>query len=373
MMTEDKRKQSIDSSYILPAVAGGAVLASLGSSLPYILSALTGVYQADKNYQSTQETNASNSANIAATNASNQAINQSNLDYNWQVTQEQWRRDDTAYQRAVADAEKAGFSPLVAAGVNAGSVTSGLDAPSPLSNEAFRAQAPQLDLSQIVDSMLELGKIEEQKRHNMVLEGQKDIELTQTAEQLQQTNERLKNDLKAQEILGQKQLAEITRMNDLTVQYSIQLAEQSRHNTKSEQLRLLEAESQSFYKRVESIAGRMPYIVVNNESAYNMRFSQRSKAINEVLKRMEKEGVILGSGSSQSNSGSFGISGTVAPSTDVGVNAGGSSSQSKHSYENKTLYWQSELDKIYKAYPIPILVGKDEYPEMKKRNLIHYN
>lgn len=338
-----------------------------------VLNAFTGMYSAYKNYQSVQDTNATNAENVAATNASNQAINQANLDYNWQVTQEQWRRDDTAYQRAVADAEKAGFSPLVAAGVSGGGVTSGLGAPSPIPQEAFRAQAPQIDVSTMVDSLLGIAKLQEEERHNKVVEGQRDIELTQTSEQLAQTNERLKNDARAQQILGEKQLAEITRMNDLTVQYSEQLAEQNRHNTESEQLRLLEAESQSFYRRVESIAGKMPYIIVNNESAYNMRLSQRSKAINEVLKRMEKEGVIIGSGKTDSYSGSGGVSGSVASGVNVGVNASGSQSHGEHSYENKSLYWQTELDKVYKAYPIPILINKHEFPEMKRRNMIKYN
>ena len=43
---------------------------------------------------------------------SQKQTNQSNLDYAKAMTEKQWERDDTSYQRAVADATAAGFSPL---------------------------------------------------------------------------------------------------------------------------------------------------------------------------------------------------------------------------------------------------------------------
>lgn len=43
------------------------------------------------------------------------------LEYNKQLNKKIFQREDTAYQRAKADAKAAGFSPLVAAGVSAGS------------------------------------------------------------------------------------------------------------------------------------------------------------------------------------------------------------------------------------------------------------
>lgn len=47
---------------------------------------------------------------------SNEVINKQNMDYAREMTLAQWERDDTAYQRAVADAEAAGLSPLAISG-----------------------------------------------------------------------------------------------------------------------------------------------------------------------------------------------------------------------------------------------------------------
>lgn len=49
-----------------------------------------------------------------------EAINEANLEYQREYNQQIFEREDTAYQRAVADAQAAGLSPLVAAGVSAG-------------------------------------------------------------------------------------------------------------------------------------------------------------------------------------------------------------------------------------------------------------
>ena len=90
--------------------------------------------------------NAVNSKKTSETNKTNKDINQSNLDYNAAMTQQQWERDDTMYQRQVSDLEKAGLSPLAATGGYQNS--SALGAPSPIA-----MQAPQVDVNSLIQSI----------------------------------------------------------------------------------------------------------------------------------------------------------------------------------------------------------------------------
>lgn len=82
-----------------------------------------------------------------------QAINDQNLDFSKSMTQAQWERDDNAYQRAVADLEKAGLSPLAMSGPspNTPAVTSG-----PMES-TMQYQAPQLDFNSLAQSLSALG------------------------------------------------------------------------------------------------------------------------------------------------------------------------------------------------------------------------
>lgn len=76
--------------------------------------------------------------------ASQAKTNIMNLDYAKAMTEKQWERDDETYQRSVADAQKAGFSPLAV--LDGGLSPNG----SPL---AFQGQAPQLDINGILNSL----------------------------------------------------------------------------------------------------------------------------------------------------------------------------------------------------------------------------
>lgn len=75
---------------------------------------------------------------VGSTISSNTAkeIAQANLDYQKEYNQQVFEREDTAYQRAVADAQAAGLSPLVAAGVSAGQSGGVASAPQYNSDEA---------------------------------------------------------------------------------------------------------------------------------------------------------------------------------------------------------------------------------------------
>lgn len=69
-------------------------------------------------------------------------INNQNVAYAKELNQQIFEREDTAYQRAVADATAAGFSPLVAAGTSAGQSGGTVSAPqADISQAQYAAQA----------------------------------------------------------------------------------------------------------------------------------------------------------------------------------------------------------------------------------------
>lgn len=72
-------------------------------------------------------------------------MNQINLDYAKAMTEKQWERDDTTYQRSVADAIAAGFSPLAV--LDGGLSPNG----SPL---GYQGQAPQFDINGVLNAAL---------------------------------------------------------------------------------------------------------------------------------------------------------------------------------------------------------------------------
>lgn len=127
-----------------------------------VAAAVSGIISAVSNYNSTTETNQSNIENQNALN------------------KEAWARDDTSFQRAVADARKAGLSPLVAA-ENAGFNTAPV---------MSTANAPQMDLSSIIGGLSSAANIynEENKTQK-----QKDIIKKPNSRQTNSSNCRQKH------------------------------------------------------------------------------------------------------------------------------------------------------------------------------------
>lgn len=80
---------------------------------------------------------------------SQKQTNDENRDYADTMTTAQWERDDTSFQRQVADAKAAGLSPLAVTGY----------APSSAPVTAM-AQAPQMDLSSLIGAVSSMGNYE---------------------------------------------------------------------------------------------------------------------------------------------------------------------------------------------------------------------
>lgn len=103
--------------------------------------------------------------NSAWNRQSQENMNTQNLDYAKAMTEKQWERDDSTYQRSVADATAAGFSPLAV--LDGGLSPNG----SPL---GYQGQAPQFDLnsalqafSQASNKLFESNESHKDKMHEL--------------------------------------------------------------------------------------------------------------------------------------------------------------------------------------------------------------
>lgn len=115
-----------------------------------------------------------------------------------QLLQAQQQREDTSYQRSVADAMAAGLSPLAVAQLDgsAGSVITSqgaTSAPNVQQPASWTAQAPQMDVSSLVASVASASNLAETIRHNKATEANasreldlKSNELTTQAQQFDQ-------------------------------------------------------------------------------------------------------------------------------------------------------------------------------------------
>ncbi len=107
------------------------------------------------NRKSQQDTNKSNERNVDKTNALQLDMFNKQMDYTKALQQEEWARQDSAYQRTVDDLVNSGLSPLLASG---GATSSGaiVSAPSAPHLSVAQAIAPQFDTTFISDLTREL-------------------------------------------------------------------------------------------------------------------------------------------------------------------------------------------------------------------------
>ena len=107
------------------------------------------------NRKSQKDTNKSNERNVDKTNALQLDMFNKQMDYTKALQQEEWARQDSAYQRTVDDLVNAGLSPLLASG---GATSSGaiVSTPSAPHLSVAQAIAPQFDTTFISDLTREL-------------------------------------------------------------------------------------------------------------------------------------------------------------------------------------------------------------------------
>lgn len=126
-------------------------LTALGS----VVDGVFGLASSLINRKAQKDTNRSNERNVDKTNALQLDMFNKQMDYTKALQQEEWRRQDSAYQRTVDDLVNAGLSPLLASG---GATSSGavVSTPSAPHLSVAQAIAPQFDTTFISDLTREL-------------------------------------------------------------------------------------------------------------------------------------------------------------------------------------------------------------------------
>lgn len=344
-----------------------------------LIAAVASIVVGAINYYSTKKTNATNETNVQATNEANksnvestnkvnQEINQSQLDYQFAIQQQEWERNDTQYQRQVADLQAAGLSPLAAtSGYGSGTT---LGAPSQHSMqapiaEAFQAIAPQFDGNSLVQSILRTGELGETKRHNVKVEEQKTNELSLESEKIVNAAKALElEDKKLQNQVNQfaltldlqtKQYNEMVRLNTANISYKEREMSVKELQRESEELAM-------FYKQK---TGRddIPIVLCKNDEQYYRALRSRQLAFAKL--EIEFADIKSSKAQSKSKSGGAGVAGGIPGEGNISLNANGSNSISNAESHDRTSLYYTKLAELEKLFPFPIL--SSEWISWKKK------
>lgn len=286
-----------------------------------------------------------NYMNTQNTNEMNQAINDKNLEYNKEMTLKSWERDDNAHQREVADLEAAGLSPL--ASMNGSGVSSPLGAPSPIA-----MQAPQIDLSQMLDGVIASEKLKENIRSNKANEDLRQKEINNTITELELKSRNL--DIQDKDIESQ-----IKYRVSLAKNETLRIEEMTRSNKENERLRgqeidLREAEYQSkkYYEEIKHQAGgeNVPYKVYDNWDDYLSARQTYLDALNEVIDDFVANPTKFAHNVNNHGGGSVG-SGSVGS---FGLNYG----EGESKYTDISDAAKAEWFKFQQKYPVPVFIAK---------------
>ena len=335
-----------------------------------------------------------------------------NLQWNREdaIRNELYGREDTSYQRTVADAKAAGLSPLSvsqlsAAGnpvvsSSAGSGTSSFSPPvSSQMPASYMAQSPAQDIATLVGAVLSQNNLDEMKRHNMATEAQASRELefqtnktnAELLQQAQQFDERLNFD-KSQSQAQTNQFMLTYQQN--ASQFAARLAQDTQFHLDDLKGKALDRalddmhsiNKQNYDSAVDFAKSLdMPYVLkyYTNDDDYNKAMSDlksvmikgNRKVTNDILSNPEKylsvdsashsesqnNGVSAGAGGNNASSNSMStldkgsaktvvdkVSDTLSRGFNVNASAQKGSSQSdSYSLSKSDRALQQEIQKLY--------------------------
>lgn len=283
-----------------------------------------------------------------AVNAKNQKeINEANIAYNKELNATQQAREDTAYQRAVADATSAGLSPLaVTGGASATTVSAPIQ-------QASQAVAPQFDMNSVVDSYLQEQRNTETERANRVAETENARH--NTVAEANDSATIATNRMKAQadidiankqlDVLKQNADTQSQKVINDSQQFAETLAEQKREHTKDYTMKMNEYLAQ----KATQITGHANYKVYHTEYEYNKALEEWTKAYKDYFGKNWRN--ISNDADSASNAfnGGFNAGGS---GVSVGANAGSSDGKST----NRSSRVNQFVKFFYETHPYPMYV-----------------
>ena len=322
------------------------------------------------NYNTTKSTNEANAANVAATNASNVAMNEANnasnermasalnqqnmdifnkqMDYTKAVQQQQYEREDSSYQRTVADLQASGLSPLAMSGTNgAGSVVAQPSAPdlSYATQQAarvqpFRADTPQFDMGSMADVALKSRELDlqeakitnEKERSNLDRQERHDEQVKSLAQNQQQF----------EATLAQNKSIQDSKLAQDAQQFNASLAETVRSNSVDE----TQASQKIMLEKVKGLTNgySTAYRAYDDDLEYNAAMTAWQSGYYKALNKIFSEP----SRTSKSSGGSGG-----AKAFGFGASASGSGAESKDISQEQ----RERMAQWFNSHPVPIYTG----------------
>lgn len=233
-------------------------------------------------------------------------INAQNLQNATELQEKAWERDDNAFQRAVADAEKAGFSPLaVLQGGTSGNTV----------NNPYQAQSPTSDITGLITSLISASQINQKQQEINLNKENSQANTETTKKQLELQEKELNSNLtfknKELEIMAQNQTSQIEQFKKtmaLQTQQLQQAIKQNEHENMKDVSEKTYREYQMFSEQY-GVNPRSQKFTNFNEYCkavenYNDKIIKFNKIIKEELKETYNS---YSKATSASGSGSVGV------------------------------------------------------------------
>lgn len=319
---------------------------------------LTGNYINNKrtneaNIQMQKETNALNKKIADEANALQLNMFNEQMDYTRQVQETEWNRADTQLQRAVADAELAGLSPLTALG--AGSTGQLVSQPSAPSLHTAQMVSPYnnpmnpVDFQSLRDldrAVLDIIKQDRQSSSTEKIEKyRQEHENSRFTAQLRQTSALTNKQLNLENTRESRRLQEQIRQFNATLE---QTKTESNRRFKLEQLDTLKGYALAL---TGNASGAFKH--VSDYKKWEVEFNDWSKKYADESATITADFYSTSKSKSGSGSINFGIPYTPKiPLTNGGISGSGESSDSKS--ESFTEYYKHRMASFFAKNPVPV-------------------
>lgn len=342
-------------------------------------------------------------ANILSTwmtNNANKSINDANLDYNAAVQNKTWEREDSAWQRGVADAKAAGLSPLaLTSGNSAGSI---VGAPSAIPMQSSNAGAL---IAGSAGSLMNSLQLAERRRQFDAKMKQDDehfkANLQRDYDALDRTDANLEKQINAAANERDKDRTQeaqhFTRtLNETIREFNAQYEENKHQFDEQQSQARFDKFQESVVERIKQVTGgKGDFVTYDDPDEYDAAVAKyvrdfenfiemeytvptsTSKSYGESSGTSVSAGFGDGTSSSQSQSGSYnerGYGHSHSLSSMLGLNmsanasSGINSSQSGSYSENNSQYNDALLAKFFMKHPCPVYTGDIKLRESNSRS-----
>ena len=301
----------------------------------------------ERNIQMQREINASNERIARENNALQLNMFNEQMDYTRQVQEQEWNRADSQLQRAVADAELAGLSPLAALG--AGSTGQVVSQPSAPSLHAAQMVSPYANPMNPVDfqslrdldrAVLDIIKQDKQSNFDEKIERYKQ----------EQDNSRFTAQLRQTAALTNKQLnfensKESRRLQEQVREFNATL-EQTK-NESNRQYKLKEMETLKGYALALTGGASGAFKRVPDYKKWEKEFDAWSKRYVEYSSTIQADYISTSNSKGGSGSADVGL-----PGIKGGVSASGQTSSSKS--QSFSEFYKHRMASFFANDPVPV-------------------